>query len=191
MNCNFPIANGLDHWTQDLDRAIINYLAHTGSLACVCKTSKSTCLAQNAGRQCCETQQFYHPNGAVLLSTNSWGKSYINSESIQVQDRIILVKRGRMIIDSEDDDDGEDVDDDDEGSDWHGLTASQFEDKVIRNNWTWLCCTKGFYCTGCLAVTDATDVNDTDAAIRSNKDARKEEVKLYNFYQDSIKMIVR
>ena len=66
-NSIFPSANALLGWTKHLDRNIIDYLEHTGSLSCVNKASERKCLAKNAGRLCCPTQQYYHPADAELV----------------------------------------------------------------------------------------------------------------------------
>jgi hypothetical protein len=156
MDYIFPIANGLEGWTHDLDRNIINYLTHTGSLACVCKKCEEVCLARNAGRLCCPTQQFYHPNDAKLLSREEFEDIDTDViETSQVQHRIILAK-------------------DEEDDDYHGLSACEFEDKVVRTQWRWTCCGENFCFTGCKAVNDVDDDEDTDTnmAIRSNEEAR-------------------
>ena len=63
----FPVANMLESWTKYIDREIISkYLSHTGSLACVCKASERECLTMSAGRLCCPTRQFHHPEDAKL-----------------------------------------------------------------------------------------------------------------------------
>lgn len=167
MDLIFPVTcahAGLEGWTQDLDRNIINYLAHTGSLACVCKKCEIVCLARNSGRLCCPIQQFYHPQNAKLLSRREFIE-YIDTNDViprQVTRMVVLVE-----------DDRKQEDDDDDG-DWYGLTANQYEDREVRTYWRWSCCGENCYDTGCKALKDAEDDEDTDMMINSNKEAIEE-----------------
>ena len=135
-------------WTNDdLDRKVIAFLPHTGSLSCVSKASERLCLARNAGRLCCPTQQFFHPINAELLEP---GTSSATRDYDAIPERLVLFPND---------------DEDDDSNDNMGLSASQFHVKRVKDTWTWSCCGAGFRCTGCnhIAVQDAEKARE-DAA---------------------------
>lgn len=148
----FPAANRLEGWTKDLDREIIGkYLSHTGSLACVCKASERECLTMNAGRLCCPTQQFYHPADAELLS-------WYRVEEIEDEEGLTYVApRFRL-------NKGRDKDDEEQRSGGSGYKG------YLR----WNCCGESILCTGCLAVEDAEEGEDVNAAIQANEQTREQ-----------------
>jgi hypothetical protein len=52
--------------TEELEQEIVEFLAHTGALACTCKAALAACRAASFGDVCCPAQQFHHPRSAVL-----------------------------------------------------------------------------------------------------------------------------
>lgn len=145
----FPSANGLQDWTKCLDRKIIDYLEHTGSLSCVNKASERECLARNAGRLCCPTQQYYHPADAKLVSIfDDELENSIMEEELTYDTPRFVLNEGRH-------------------------TTPPEETSHSYNYWKWSCCAKNKECTGCEDVCDAEEDVDTDAAIQANEEARE------------------
>ena len=140
----------LESWTKYIDREIISkYLSHTGSLACVCKASERECLAMSAGRLCCPTRQFYHPEDAKRVPWYRLDKMDAEEGLIEVVHRFSLNRKR-----------GKDPDDPDE--------EKSTTDSCYKPYWRWSCCGENIFCTGCKAVCDADEGDDTDAAIQAN-----------------------
>ena len=147
----FPPAREFQGWTNYLDRKIIQYLEHTGSLSCACKAGERACLTANAGRLCCPTQRFYHPHDARLLSI------FEMEDEEHIKD--LIRDNGHMELFATP----------------HGRHMTPPEDTSHRYNyWKWSCCAKNIGCTGCIAVCDAEEDTDVNAAIRANKLTRRE-----------------
>ena len=121
----FPVAQGLEGWTEDLDREIIKYLLHTGSLACVCKTSERVCLVMDTG---------YHPADAKLLP-------WYRVEELEDEEELTHVAPRFRLIGGIDSSRGSDEEKPTNGSGYKGY-------------WRWSCCGEDIGCTGCQAVCD-------------------------------------
>lgn len=152
----FPLARENPGWTKHLDREIIVYLTHTGSLSCVSKASECECLALNSGCLCCPTQQFFIPAGAGLLSIFDIEDEENINDLISQNGHILTFATPRFRLN-------------------YGRHTTPGEDTSHSYNyWKWSCCAKNIGCTGCEAVCDAEEDEDIDAAIQANEQARQQ-----------------
>eukprot|EP00977_Amphora_coffeiformis_P017130 scaffold5479_cov199-Amphora_coffeaeformis.AAC.69 len=158
------VFNVVEGWSESLDREVIQYLAHTGSLSCTCKAAKKTCLAMQTGRLCCPAQQFYHPESATLVYRRK-----------HIKEDVIAKDMPRVILYDENDDDS--VEENEE------FFAPRDDDNYNERAYRWSCCGELMSCTGCMPVELASGSEDPNDAMARNQ-RQRDRNEYSHYYED-------
>ena len=125
--------------TDFLELEIIQFLHHTGPLACTCKNGRDLASTKGTGT-CCPTQQFHHPEGARLTADVIEECEYDEDDRLQLYD-------------------GDEEDKKDMMNPWQ---LEQCEELL------WECCNSHYFSTGCIPNCNVTP-EKVSAAMEANK----------------------
>ena len=125
--------------TDFLELEIIQFLHHTGPLACTCKNGRDLASTKGTGT-CCPTQQFHHPEGARLTADVIEECEYDEDDRLQLYD-------------------GDEEDKKDMMNPWQ---LEQCEELL------WECCNSHYFSTGCIPNCDVTP-EKASTAMEANK----------------------
>jgi len=122
---------------EHLELAIVQFLKHTGPLACNSKGGLEIAARKDT---CYTSQQFHHPKDTYL----------IRYKDIQGNFEYLQDNRDKLY---------EEFDED-----LLGLTALQFTTKMSERKMVWKCCGSHFLSTGCISNNDREMIENVDTS---------------------------